>query len=72
MNNNEAITLLQDAADRADAFLEMAQLAATDARAIARLLKQQEAELLQQEAELDILRNIYKQDSPSKQEVKWE
>lgn len=42
MNNNEAISLLQDAADRADAFLELAQLAATDARAIARLLKEQE------------------------------
>ena len=35
------------------------------------ILKEQEAELLQQEAELDILRNIYKQDSPSKQKVKW-
>jgi len=36
------------------------------------LLKKQEAELLQQEAELDILRNIYKQESPNKQVVKWE
>ena len=36
------------------------------------LLKEQEAELLQQEAELDILRNIYKQENPNKQVVKWE
>lgn len=42
MTNNEAIALLQRAADRADAMLEMAQLAATDARAIAKLLKEQE------------------------------
>ena len=36
------------------------------------MLKEQEAELLQQEAELDILRNIYKQENPNKQEVKWD
>ena len=36
------------------------------------MLKEQEAELLQQEAELDILRNIYKQESPIKQVVEWE
>ena len=36
------------------------------------ILKEQEAELLQQEAELDILRNIYKQENPNKQAVKWE
>lgn len=42
MTNNEAIALLQRAADRADAMLEMAQLTATDTRAIARLLKEQE------------------------------
>lgn len=41
MNNNEAIALLERAADRADAMLEMAELAASDARAIARLLKEQ-------------------------------
>lgn len=42
MNSNEAIMLLQRAADRADAMLEMAQLTVTDARAIAKLLKEQE------------------------------
>lgn len=36
------------------------------------LLKKQGAELLQQEAELDILRNIYRQENPTKQAVKWE
>ena len=36
------------------------------------ILKEQEAKLLQQEAELDILRNIYKQDNPYKQAVKWD
>ena len=36
------------------------------------ILKEQEAELLQQEAELDILRNIYKQENPTKQVVRWE
>lgn len=35
------------------------------------LLEKQRAELLQQEAELDILRNIYKQENPNKQMVKW-
>lgn len=42
-SNNEAIELLERAADRADAMLEMAELTATDARAIARLLKEHEA-----------------------------
>jgi len=36
------------------------------------ILKEQEAELLQQEAELDILRNIYKQENPYNQVVKWD
>lgn len=36
------------------------------------MLKEQGAELLQQEAELDILRNIYRQENPNKQMVKWE
>ena len=36
------------------------------------LLKKQRAELLQQEAELDILRNIYKKENPTKQAVKWD
>ena len=35
------------------------------------LLKEQKSELLQQEAELDILRRIYKQENPYKQAVKW-
>lgn len=34
------------------------------------LLKEQESELLQQEAELDILRSVYKQENPHKQETK--
>ncbi len=39
---------------------------------ILELLKEQRAEILQLEAELDILRNVYKQENPYKQEVKWE
>ena len=31
-----------------------------------------QAELIQQEAELDILRNIYMKENPNKQVVKWE
>ena len=58
MNNNEAITLLQKAADRADAALEIAQLAAADARAIARLLKEQEPRVMTLE-EVRHLRSLY-------------
>lgn len=36
------------------------------------MLKEQKAEILQLEAELDILRNIYKQENPYRQVVKWE
>ena len=36
------------------------------------LMKEQEAEILQLEAELDILRNIYKQENPYRNAVKWE
>lgn len=36
------------------------------------MLTDQEAEILQLEAELDILRNIYKQENPYRQAVKWE
>ena len=39
---------------------------------ILELLKKQRAEILQLEAELDILRNVYNQENPYKQEVKWE
>lgn len=39
---------------------------------ILELLKEQRAEILQLEAELDILRNVYKQENPYKQAVKWE
>ena len=38
---------------------------------ILELLKEQRAEILQLESELDILRNIYKQENPYKQAVKW-
>lgn len=43
-----------------------------EADMILALLKEQEAELFQQEAELDILRRIYKQENPYKQAVRWE
>ena len=36
------------------------------------MLKEMEAEILQLEAELDILRNIYKQENPYRQAVKFE
>ena len=36
------------------------------------MLKEMEAEILQLEAELDILRNIYKQENPYSQAVKFE
>lgn len=36
------------------------------------LLEKREAEILQLEAELDILRNIYKQENPYRQAVKWD
>ena len=39
---------------------------------ILELLKEQRAEIIQLEAELDILRNIYKQENPYKQAVKWD
>lgn len=39
---------------------------------ILELLKEQRAEILQLEAELDILRNIYKQENPYRQAVKFE
>lgn len=42
MTNDEAIALLERAADRGDAMLEMAEICPTEARAIVRLLKAQE------------------------------
>lgn len=58
MDNNEAITLLQRAVDRADAMLEMAELVPTDARAIIRMLKEQEPRIMTLD-EVKNLRSLY-------------
>lgn len=71
MDREKVISNLQGVYEYLRHFENTAKMGEWVADAIA-LLNEQKAEILQLEAELDILRNIYKQENPYRQAVKFE